>query len=89
MPASTADTEWPSPNFPENVKSLIGHFFELVESKDEDVGHRLATEVFTPDGFTQSGIQRFSGSKGQSYCLHYRLLRSFVVSHNKIHTILL
>jgi hypothetical protein len=62
---ATANTQWPSPTFPESTKALLAKLFDLIESKEPDVGQRLATEVFTPTGMTQSGLQKFSGTKGQ------------------------
>jgi hypothetical protein len=61
---ATESTEWPSPAFPASIKNLISRFYELIESQAEDVGPRLATEVFTPGGIMQSGPQKFSGSDG-------------------------
>jgi len=61
---ATKDTEWPSAKFPENVKALLSHLFELIDSQEPDVGQRLATEVFTADGMTQSGLQKFTGAEG-------------------------
>jgi hypothetical protein len=61
---ATRDTEWPSSTFPENVKALLSHFLELIESHEPDVGQRLATEVFTPDGMSENGMQKFTGAEG-------------------------
>lgn len=71
---ATENTIWPSTDFPDNVKELLAHFFKLVESKDEEVGKKLAEEVFTPTGMTQSGVQKFVGTEGLYFILNLVLL---------------
>jgi hypothetical protein len=61
---ATTTTQWPTPSFPKPVKDLIILFYALIESQAEDVGQRLADEVFTSNGVMQSGTQRFSGREG-------------------------
>ena len=68
---ATKHTEWPSSTFPENIKALLSHLFELIETQEPDVGQRLATEVFTPDGMTRSGMQEFTGAEGTFLFLYH------------------
>jgi len=59
---ATARTEWHEAT-PNQVKRLIARFYELIESKAEDVGPVLASEVFTPTGIMQAGEQKFEGTE--------------------------
>jgi hypothetical protein len=61
---ATATTQYPSPSFPSPIKDLIALFYTLIESHADNVGLRLADEVFTANGIMQSGTQRFSGREG-------------------------
>jgi hypothetical protein len=61
---ATDNTEWPSPDFPTSVKTLITRFYTLIETQSGDIGTQLATDIFTRDGIMQSGTQKFHGSEG-------------------------
>ncbi|UPL04304.1 hypothetical protein LCI18_015238 [Fusarium solani-melongenae] len=45
----TEATTWLSDNLSQDVKTLIARFYELADSKQSDVGHIMATEIFTKD----------------------------------------
>ncbi|EHK17935.1 uncharacterized protein TRIVIDRAFT_226061 [Trichoderma virens Gv29-8] len=50
MEYPTISTSWPLPEPSQEVKNLLNLFFTLADSKEENVGSRLAKEVFTSDG---------------------------------------
>jgi hypothetical protein len=70
---ATTTTQWPSHAFPTPIKDLFTLFYALIESHAEDVGQRLADEVFTSNGIMQSGTQRFAGREGISICTSYSI----------------
>jgi len=65
MASATEATEWPSTAIAPEVKQLISLFFHLVDQPDDNVGNRLASEVFTPDGKLLTVQGAAVGSEGQ------------------------
>jgi hypothetical protein len=59
-------TEWPSTPVNLGVKQLIALFFHLVDQKDDDIGSRLASEVFSPDGKLLTVQGAAQGSAGEA-----------------------
>ncbi|KAK1640692.1 hypothetical protein BDP81DRAFT_167082 [Colletotrichum phormii] len=64
----TNATAWLSDSINSQTKSLIAAFYELADSKEEDAGHRLSTEVFSNDATFISPSGTFHGSTEISKC---------------------
>ncbi|KAH8802615.1 hypothetical protein F5884DRAFT_860978 [Xylogone sp. PMI_703] len=58
----TESTTWPGQPIPKEYKSLLQRLYSISDTKDESIGRRLATEVFTPDGEIQIGARKIKGS---------------------------
>ncbi|KXH69574.1 hypothetical protein CSAL01_06106 [Colletotrichum salicis] len=56
----TNATAWLSDSINSQTKSLIAAFYELADSKEEDTGHRLSTEVFSNEATFISPSGTFS-----------------------------
>jgi hypothetical protein len=80
MGYATEQCVWPESHVTEEVKSLLGLFFWLADTKADDSGRRMAEEVFTPKGIIQTS-QQFQGSEGERtprqhiyHQAHYQLI---------------
>ncbi|KAK7443069.1 hypothetical protein Landi51_09272 [Colletotrichum acutatum] len=60
----TNATNWLSDSITSQSKSLIAAFYELADSKHEDAGDRLATEVFSNEATFISPSGTFNGAAG-------------------------
>jgi hypothetical protein len=60
----TESTIWPNHPIPQEYKSLLEKLYSLSDTKDESIGRRLASEVFTPDGEIYIGSRKIAGSDG-------------------------
>jgi hypothetical protein len=60
----TESTIWPSQPMPPEYKSLLEKLYLLSDTKDESIGRRLASEVFTPHGEIYIGSRKIAGSDG-------------------------
>ncbi|KAK1725884.1 uncharacterized protein BDZ83DRAFT_730017 [Colletotrichum acutatum] len=58
----TNATNWLSDSITSQSKSLIAAFYELADSKHEDAGDRLATEVFSNEATFISPSGTFNGA---------------------------
>lgn len=65
MGYNTQDAVWPEHPVPLAVKALIDRFFNLLDSKDSNVGDILADEIFAPDAKAQFGAHAATGSEGK------------------------
>lgn len=61
----TNATDWLSGSITSQGKSLIATFYELADSKAEDSGSRLATEVFSNEAIFISPSGTFRGNAGE------------------------
>ncbi|UQC76533.1 uncharacterized protein CLUP02_18046 [Colletotrichum lupini] len=61
----TNATDWLSDSITSQAKSLIATFYELADSKVEDAGDRLATEVFSNQATFISPSGTFNGTAGK------------------------
>lgn len=61
----TQSTTWFSDDISQDVKDLIARFYELADSKIDNAGHLMATEVFPADGVLISPNGTFRGSEGK------------------------
>lgn len=68
------------------IKQLVNHFFALVDTNAEDVGQRLADEVFTQDGTFIMANATFQGAAGKITLLNF-LLNSQLFTHSKCRNI--
>ncbi|EXF79117.1 hypothetical protein CFIO01_09514 [Colletotrichum fioriniae PJ7] len=68
MSCVTNATDWLSGSITSQAKSLIAAFYELVDSKAEDSGNRLATEIFSNEAIFISPSGTFSGNAEISKC---------------------
>ncbi|KAK1543787.1 hypothetical protein CPAR01_04420 [Colletotrichum paranaense] len=64
----TNATDWLSDSITSQAKSLIATFYELADSKVEDAGDRLATEVFSNQATFISPSGTFNGTAEISKC---------------------
>ncbi|KAK1494247.1 hypothetical protein CTAM01_09128 [Colletotrichum tamarilloi] len=64
----TNATDWLSDSITSQAKSLIATFYELADSKVEDAGDRLATEVFSNQATFISPSGTFNGAAEISKC---------------------
>ena len=62
----TAATMWPTPEPSKKAKNLVDLFFTLADTKEDNAGERLATEVFTEDAVFSSSRGVYEGSQGES-----------------------
>jgi hypothetical protein len=77
----TATTIWPSSNCSAEVRGLIDRFFLLADTKEDDVGARIAKNLFTPDGtiFTPSGIFKGAGRASTIFLSSYISVISMLI----------
>jgi hypothetical protein len=56
MGYNTANTEWSSiQSIPNDTKTLINSYFNLLDTNSPHVGDQLASEIFTPDAVIHAG----------------------------------
>lgn len=60
----TQNTAWLSDDISQDVKDLVARFYELADSKSDDAGQLMASEVFSPDAVLIGPSGTFRGSKG-------------------------
>ena len=65
MVYNTENTEWPSFRISNAIKNLISDFFLLLDNEDNNVGNKLANNIFTPNGQAKFGGHTFVGSDGR------------------------
>ncbi|KAI1618052.1 hypothetical protein EDD37DRAFT_254033 [Exophiala viscosa] len=61
MAQALSQAKLPPTPVPSEVKDLINRLFQLVDSKDDNVGTILAEEIFTPDAMFISANGTFNG----------------------------
>lgn len=61
----TNATNWLSDSITSQAKSLVATFYELADSKAEDAGYRLATDVFSNEATFISPSGTFNGTAGE------------------------
>lgn len=64
-------TKWPSILPDKKIQGLISGFYELMDNKEADAGHRLAEEIFTRDGKLVAATGTFAGSQGECIMRSY------------------
>ena len=65
MGYSTESTEWPNFGVASATKDLIDYFFSLLDDPNENVGDKLADEIFTADGSIVAIGLTASGTAGE------------------------
>ena len=68
---NTKSTEWPCSISSPALKSLIGRFFNILDSTDVDAGDRLADEIFTQDARLKLGGKWLVGSDGITVYIYF------------------
>lgn len=69
---ATDTAEWPtSTSVPQATKDLFNKFYELADTKSDDVGRQYSQSIFTPDGSIVVNTRRFQGKEGVFHA-HYR-----------------
>lgn len=63
---STNAAIWPTSMPSSDVKTLVERFFTLVDTNSDDVGQKLAEEVFTPDAVFITANTTFQGQAGET-----------------------
>lgn len=64
---ATDAAEWPSiPSVPQATKDLFNRFYELADTKSDDVGRQYSETIFTPDGSIVVNRRQFHGKQGTS-----------------------
>ena len=63
----THTTRWLGDEVDANVKALITGFYELADSKSDDAGPRMASEIFSPDAVLVTPNGTFRGKDGMLF----------------------
>lgn len=64
MAKSTANTEWAS-QIPEDTRTIIGAYFDLLDSTTEDVGDKLADDYYVDNGKLHGPTGVIDGKDGE------------------------
>ena len=68
MAYNTEDTDWSEFEISAKSKDLISRFFQLLDTESDDVGDKLAEEIFTSDAKAEFGGKFFMGKEGVGWC---------------------